>query len=127
MKKSGSIILSVFLSLMVVYLVGGVAVVYCCHSEVSGVPVSMEGEDCADGCPVKSSCMSVEVIRLMPCTKPVVHDFSLVPSAACSIREWYLSDFYRVPVLQEALCRKIEPKAPLPPRAYLSFINILLI
>lgn len=127
MKRFGNIIFSVFLSLMVVYLAGGVAVVRCCHTGMSGVAFPMEKDACADECPVRSPCMSVTVIRLVPYTKPSVHDFSIIPNAICSIGGWRFPDGFAARAVHDTVGLKIKKKIHLPPVKYLRLLGILLI
>lgn len=127
MKRLGNIILSVFLSLMVVYLVGGVAIVHCCHSEMSGKTVSMEADGCEDGCAEKPRCMSVTVVKLTPYTKSFVHDFSVVPNILCAVIEWRFADCLEIMGGIVSRNGRVTEKSPLPPRAYLRLIRVLLI
>ena len=127
MKRLGNIILSVFLSTMIVYLVGGVAIVRCCHTEMSGWDVSLEADGCEDGCPENPNCISVTVVKLTPYTKSFVHDSSVVPNIVCAVIEWRLADCLGIIGLAGFQHGRIMEKASLSPRAYLRLIKVLLI
>ena len=127
MKRLGNIILSVFLSTMIVYLVGGVAIVRCCHTEMSGWDVSLETDGCEDGCQENPNCISVTVVKLTPYTKSFVHDSSVVPNIVCAVIEWRLADCLGIIGLAGFQHGRITEKASLPPRAYLRLIKVLLI
>lgn len=130
MRSIGKTILSVILSLMVVYLVGGVTVVRCMHSGVTTLVTFANSDDnnacedkCDDDCTQESSCLKLLVKKLSSAvdSHPDIHDFAIIQPllyVMCNdfVCMWKAEHFCTV----YSLCGLI-----MPPKVYLNLICIL--
>lgn len=126
MKKSSHILLSVLLSMMILFIGGGVDVVQCsCTGMAKVVPCGMEVED--KGCAPDEGCLTVEHVHLSPTltAQTITYDFhvlqpllAILPSL---VAEW----------LQPTTCKTMVQSTRVvwksPPRDYLNLIQVLLI
>ena len=126
MKKCSHILLSVLLSMTILFIGGGVDIVQCsCTGMAKVVPCGMEVED--KGCAPDEGCLTVEHVHLSPTltAQTITYDFhvlqpllAILPSL---VAEW----------MQPATCKaqvqstRVVWKSP--PRDYLNFIQVLLI
>ena len=126
MKKCGHILLSVLLSMMILFIGAGVDVVQCsCTGMAKVVPCGMEVED--NGCTPDEGCLTVEHVQLSPMltAKTITYDFhvlqpllAILPSL---VAEWMQ------PTTCKAMVQSIHVVWKSPPRDYLNFIQVLLI
>ena len=126
MKKSSHILLSVLLSMMILFIGGGVDVVQCsCTGMAKVVPCGMEVED--KGCAPDEGCLTVEHVHLSPTltAQTITYDFhvlqpllAILPSL---VAEW----------MQPTTCKTMVQSTRVvwksPPRDYLNLIQVLLI
>ena len=126
MKKSSHILLSVLLSMMILFIGGGVDVVQCsCTGMAKVVPCGMEVED--KGCASDEGCLTVEHVHLSPTltAQTITYDFhvlqpllAILPSL---VAEW----------MQPTTCKTMVQSTRVvwksPPRDYLNLIQVLLI
>ena len=126
MKKCSHILLSVLLSMMILFIGAGVDIVRCsCTGMAKAVPCGMEVED--KGCMPDEGCLTVEHVQLSPTltAQAITYDFrvlqpllAILPSL---VAEW----------MQPTTCKALVQPTHLawksPPRDYLNFIQILLI
>ena len=126
MKKCSHILLSVLLSMMILFIGAGVDVVQCsCTGMAKVVPCGMEVED--KGCTPDEGCLMVEHVQLSPTltAKTLTYDFqvlqpllAILPSL---VAEWMQ------PTTCKALVQPINTVWKSPPREYLNLIQVLLI
>ena len=126
MKKCSHILLSVLLSMMILFIGGGVDVVQCsCTGMAKVVPCGMEVED--KGCAPDEGCLTVEHVHLSPTltAQTITYDFhvlqpllAILPSL---VAEWMQPTTCKVLVQSTRVVWKS------PPRDYLNFIQVLLI
>ena len=126
MKKSGHILLTVLLSMTLVFIGGGVDIVRCsCTGMVKVVLCGVEVED--KGCMPDEGCLTVEHVQLSPTltAQTITYDFhalqpilAILPSLAA---EWLQPAGYRAMVLPTRRAWRS------PPRAYLDLLQVLLI
>ena len=126
MKKCGHRLLSVLLSMMILFIGAGVDVVQCsCTGMAKVVPCGMEVED--NGCTPDEGCLTVEHVQLSPMltAKTITYDFhvlqpllAILPSL---VAEWMQ------PTTCKAMVQSIHVVWKSPPRDYLNFIQVLLI
>ena len=126
MKKCCHILLSVLLSMMILFIGAGVDVVQCsCTGMAKVVPCGMEVED--NGCTPDEGCLTVEHVQLSPMltAKTITYDFhvlqpllAILPSL---VAEWMQ------PTTCKAMVQSIHVVWKSPPRDYLNFIQVLLI
>ncbi len=126
MKKCSHILLSVLLSMMILFIGAGVDVVQCsCTGMAKVVPCGMEMED--KGCMPDEGCLTVEHVELSPTltAQTITYDFhvlqpllAILPSL---VAEWMQ------PTTCKAMVQSIRVMWKSPPRDYLNFIQVLLI
>ena len=126
MKKCGHILLSVLLSMTIVFIGVGVDVVRCsCTGMAKVVPCGVEVED--KGCTPDEGCMTVKHILLSPTltAQTTTYDFHVIqPLLAVLpslVAEWLQPTVGRTMALPHLVVWKS------PPRAYLNLIQVLLI
>ena len=126
MKKSSHILLSILLSMMILFIGGGVDVVQCsCTGMAKVVPCGMEVED--KGCTPNEGCLTVEHVHLSPTltAQTITYDFhALQPVMAilpCLVAEWMQ------PTTCKALVQHVYMAVKSPPRDYLNLIQVLMI
>lgn len=126
MKKCSHILLSVLLSMTILFIGAGVDVVQCsCTGMAKVVPCGMEVED--KGCAPDEGCLTVEHVHLSPMlsAQSITYDFhvlqpllAILPSL---VAEW----------MQPTTCKaKVQSTRVVwksPPRNYLNLIQVLLI
>lgn len=126
MKRHGNILISVMLSLMVVYLGVGIVVMRCCHT---GTMVVVKADSCCgDDCHhAKKACMSLEVKKLPP-TVYAQHDPVPQPLQLFTLLR---PSFSHERVLLGSWTRNagrwVYGHRWSPPRHYLSLIRVLII
>ena len=126
MKKCGHILLSVLLSMIILFIGAGVDVVQCsCTGMAKVVPCGMEVED--NGCAPDEGCLTVEHVQLSPTltAQTITYDFhvlqpllAILPSL---VAEWMQ------PTTCKAIVQSIHVVWKSPPRDYLNFLQVLLI
>ena len=126
MKKCVHILLSVLLSMMILFIGAGVDVVQCsCTGMAKVVPCGMEVED--NGCTPDEGCLTVEHVQLSPTltVQTITYDFhvlqpllAILPSL---VAEWMQ------PTTCKPMVQPIRVMWKSPPRDYLNFIQVLLI
>ena len=126
MKKYGHILLSVLLSMIILFIGAGVDVVQCsCTGMAKVVPCGMEVED--NGCAPDEGCLTVEHVQLSPTltAQTITYDFhvlqpllAILPSL---VAEWMQ------PTTCKAIVQSIHVVWKSPPRDYLNFLQVLLI
>ena len=126
MKKCGHILLSVLLSMMILFIGAGVDVVQCsCTGMAKVVLCGMEVED--KGCTPDEGCLTVEHVHLSPTltAQSIIYDFhvlqpllAILPSL---VAEWMQ------PTTCKAMVQPIRVMWKSPPRDYLNLIQVLLI
>ena len=126
MKKCGHILLSVLLSMMILFIGAGVDVVQCsCTGMAKVVLCGMEVED--KGCAPDEGCLTVEHVHLSPTltAQSITYDFhvlqpllAILPSL---VAEWMQ------PTTCKAMVQSIHVAWKSPPRDYLNLIQVLLI
>ena len=126
MKKCSHILLSILLSMTILFIGAGVDVVHCsCTGMAKVVPCGMEVED--KGCTPDEGCLMVEHVQLSPTltAKTLTYDFqvlqpllAILPSL---VAEWMQ------PTTCKAMVRPIRVMWKSPPRDYLNLIQVLLI
>ena len=126
MKKCSHILLSVLLSMTILFIGGGVDIVQCsCTGMAKVVPCGMEVED--KGCAPDEGCLTVEHVHLSPTltAQTITYDFhvlqpllAILPSL---VAEWIQ------PATCKAMVQPIYVVRKIPPRDYLNFIQVLLI
>lgn len=124
MKKCSHILLSVLLSMMILFIGGGVDVVQCsCTGMAKVVPCGMEVED--KGCAPDEGCLTVEHVHLSPTltAQTITYDFhvlqpllAILPSL---VAEWMQ------PTTCKVLVQSIHVVREGPPRDYLNLIQVL--
>ena len=126
MKKCSHILLSVLLSMTILFIGTGVDVVQCsCTGMAKVVPCGMEVED--NGCAPDEGCLTVEHVQLSPTltAQTISYDFhvlqpllAILPSL---VAEWMQ------PTTCKAMVQPIRVMWKSPPRDYLNLIQVLLI
>ena len=126
MKKCSHILLSLLLSMTILFIGVGIDVVQCsCTGMAKVVPCGMEVED--NGCAPDEGCQTVEHIQLSPTltAQTITYDFhvlqpllAILPSL---VAEWML------PTTCKVLVQPIYTVEKSPPRDYLYLIQVLLI
>ena len=126
MKKCSHILLSVLLSMTILFIGAGVDIVQCsCTGMAKVVLCGMEVED--KGCTPDEGCLTVEHAQLSPTltAQNITYDFqalqpllAILPSL---VTEWMQ------PTTCKALVQPIYVVKKSPPRDYLNFIQVLLI
>ena len=126
MKKCSHILLSVLLSMTILFIGTGVDVVQCsCTGMARVVPCGMEVED--NGCAPDEGCLTVEHVQLSPTltAQTITYDFhalqpllAILPSL---VAEWMQ------PTTCKAMVQSIRVMWKSPPRDYLNLIQVLLI
>ena len=126
MKKCGHILLSILLSMTILFIGTGVDVVQCsCTGMAKVVPCGMEVED--NGCAPDEGCLTVEHVQLSPTltAQSITYDFhvlqpilTILPSL---VAEWMQ------PTTCKAMVQSIRVMWKSPPRDYLNLIQVLLI
>ena len=151
MKRITTIVQSLVLSMLIIALGGGVALVTCCRSNTTQLALlsGMEGSDnqmSSDGCcgemakgdmpckmdkackamPMKS-CMTVKVMKLAPSTvaSHLYYHFQNISILIANI-EWDTVSVFR-PMVVRSLCRDYQRRFISPPRAYLHLLRVLII
>lgn len=126
MKTYSHILLSVLLSMTMLFIGAGVDVVRCsCTGLAKVVPCGMEVED--EECPPHDDCQTVEHVELSPTltAQTLTYDFhALQPVMVilpCLVAEWMQ------PTISKALVQHICVAIKSPPRDYLNLIQVLLI
>ena len=126
MNKCCHILLSILLSMTILFIGAGVDIVRCsCTGMVKVVPCGMEVED--KGCTPDEGCLTVEHVQLSPTltAQTITYDFhvlqpllAILPSL---VAEWMQ------PTTCKAMVQPIRVMWKSPPRDYLNFIQVLLI
>ena len=126
MKKYCHILLSVLLSMIILFIGAGVDVVQCsCTGMAKVVPCGTEVED--KGCMPGEDCLTVEHVQLSPTltAQTITYDFhvlqpllAILPSL---VAEWMQ------PTTCKAMVQPIRVMWKSPPRDYLNLIQVLLI
>lgn len=126
MKKCSHILLSLLLSMTILFIGAGVDVVRCsCTGMAKVVPCGMEVED--KGCAPDEGCLTVEHVHLSPTltAQSITYDFhvlqpllAILPSL---VAEWMQ------PTTCKASVQSIRVVWKSPPRDYLNLIQVLLI
>ena len=124
MKKCSHILLSLLLSMTILFIGAGVDVVQCsCTGMAKVVPCGMEVED--NGCAPDEGCQTVEHVQLSPTltAQTVTYDFhvfqpllAILPSL---VAEWMQ------PTTCKVLVQSIHMVWKSPPRDYLNLIQVL--
>ena len=131
MKKILHILLSVLLSITILFIGSGVNFMRCAHTGTVRIMTAIGGDGMGGmddmDCSMSSKCMSVTHIELSPTitAQSVTYDFHVLqPVLAvlpCLVAEW----------LQTETCKSlVQPVIVVwksPPRAYLNLIRVLLI
>ena len=128
MKKICHIILSVLLSLMLLFIGSGVNVMHCSHTGSVKVMTVLNSGGMGDmSCGMNADCMTVEHVELSPTNmaQSVSYDFhvfqpllAILPSL---VSEWMQ------PTTNKAMVRFTRVVWKSPPRDYLNLIQVLLI
>lgn len=128
MRKFSHIVLSMLLSITILFIGSGVNIMRCAHTgTVKVMTVLNSGGMDGMSCNMNSDCMSVEHVELSPTNmaQTISYDFhvfqpllAVLPSL---VAEWL------VPIENKAYTPFIPQKWKSPPRDYLNFIQILLI
>ena len=128
MKKICHIILSVLLSLMLLFIGSGINVMHCSHTGSVKVMTVLNSGGMGDmSCGMNADCMTVEHVELSPTNmaQSVSYDFhvfqpllAILPSL---VAEWM------TPVENKAAKEFVDVVWKGPPRDYLNFIQVLLI
>ena len=126
MKKCSHILLSVLLTMTILFIGAGVDVVQCsCTGMAKVVPCGMEVED--NGCAPDEGCLTVEHVQLSPTltAQTITYDFhvlqpllAVLPSL---VAEWLVTPENKAEV---QFCQEVWKS---PPRDYLNLISVLLI
>ena len=124
MKKCCHILLSLLLSMTILFIGAGVDVVQCsCTGMAKVVPCGIEVED--NGCAPDEGCLTVEHIQLSPTltAQTITYDFhvlqpllAILPSL---VAEWMQ------PTTCKVLVQSIHMVRKSPPRDYLNLIQVL--
>ena len=124
MKKCSHILLSLLLSMTILFIGAGVDIVQCsCTGMAKVVPCGMEVED--NGCAPDEGCQTVEHVQLSPTltAQTVTYDFhvfqpllAILPSL---VAEWMQ------PTTCKVLVQSIHMVWKSPPRDYLNLIQVL--
>ena len=126
MKKCSHILLSILLSMTILFIGAGVDIVQCsCTGMTKVVPCGIEVED--EGCKPDEGCLMVEHVQLSPTltAQTASYDFhalqpllAILPSL---VSEWMQ------PTTNKAMVRFTLVVWKSPPRDYLNLIQVLLI
>ena len=126
MKKRSHILLSLLLSMTILFIGAGVDVVQCsCTGMAKVVPCGMEVED--EGCSPDEGCLTIEHVQLSPTltAQTITYDFhvlqpllAILPSL---VAEWMQ------PTTCKVFVQPIRAVRKSPPRDYLNLIRVLLI
>ena len=126
MKKCGHILLSVLLSMTILFIGAGVDIVQCsCTGMAKVVPCGLEVKD--KGCTPDEGCLTVEHVQLSPTLagQTITYDFhvlqSLLAILPSLVAEWMQ------PTTCKAMVQSIRVMWKSPPRDYLNLIQVLLI
>lgn len=126
MKRKGNVLMSITLSLMLIYLGAGVMLMHCCHTERTTI-VNV-ADCCKDDCKEpRKNCMQLEIRKLPP---SVVSDYESAPLPLLKIlANWPISvmECHVVPTCISQSLLTTNRWDGLPPRSYLSFLTVLLI
>ena len=124
MKKCSHILLSLLLSMTILFIGAGVDIVQCsCTGMAKVVPCGMEVED--NGCAPDEGCLTVEHVQLSPTltAQTITYDFHvLLPLLAILpslVAEWMQ------PTTCKVLVQSIHMVWKSPPRDYLNLIQVL--
>ena len=126
MKKCSHILLSVLLSMMILFIGGGVDVVQCsCTGMAKVVPCGMEVED--KGCAPDEGCLTVEHVHLSPTltAQTITYDFHVLQPLLAILP--ILVAAWMQPATCKAQVQSTRVVWKSPPRDYLNFIQVLLI
>lgn len=126
MKKCGHILLSVLLSMTIVFMGVGVDVVRCsCTGMAKVVPCGLGVED--KGCMPDEGCMTVEHFQLSPTftVQTPTFDFHVLQPLLAALPD--LVAEWLQPVVDRTMTLPLLVVWKGPPRAYLNFIQVLLI
>ena len=128
MKKFCHIILSILLSMTILFIGSGVTITRCAHTGTIKV-MTMLSSGAMDGmsCKMNADCMSVEHVELSPTNmaQTVSYDFhvfqSLLAILPSLVAEWMVTTENKAEV---HFCQEVWKS---PPRDYLNLIRVLLI
>lgn len=124
MKHRTNILISFVMSIMIVWMGSGVLLFHCCHSETS--KRATLSDICDTGCTPKTDCMQAKVVTLSPVTNVVSHDFSF-QAPVFSLAPFQFPELQEVTSAVPANVDRTPQRWLNLPRAYLSFIRILII
>lgn len=131
MKKCSYILLSVLLSVMLLFMGSGVTFMRCAHTGTVKMMTALSGDNLggmADmDCSMTSKCMSVTHVELSPtvAAQSVDYDFHVVQPLLALLPS--LVAAWLVPTEDKAVERFVPVAWKSPPRDYLNLIRVLLI
>lgn len=121
-RHSANIVISVLMSVLLVWMGSGILMIHCCHTEKSTI-VSLN-EACKDKCAPISDCMKAKVVTLSPVYKAFTNSF-VFQAPAFTLAIFNLPQLSEFNLNLNSLIERITPRWFEHPRAYLSFIRIL--
>lgn len=127
MKRPGNILISMLLSLMIVYLGGGTVIMQCMRNNTMTIGANSGCCGAGNECAGKHGCMKVTAVKLSPTVKAQQVKADLTPHfvlspllADCGFS--HILQAITLPVVQHVVD---IPHAP--PRLYLAIIRVLII
>ena len=130
MKKCTHIMLSLLLSMIILFIGSGVNIMRCAHSGtvkvMTAIGVNSIGEDDRDCC-MTSHCMTVTHVELSPTvtTQQVVPNFH-IEQPLLAVLPSLITEWQR-PTVCKTFVQPTRAVWKSPPRVYLNFIRVLII
>ena len=130
MKKCTHIFLALLLSMIILFIGSGVNIMRCAHSGtvkvMTAIGVNSIGEENQDCC-MTSHCMTVTHVELSPTTAAhqVVTDFHVIQPLLAILPSFEAE--WLCPAICKTVVQRTRAVWKSPPRAYLSFIRVLII
>lgn len=128
MKKLGHIILSLLLSITILFIGSGVTIMHCAHTGTHQMKTVLSyAEMDSMGCGMNTDCMSIEHVELSPSNmaQTVSYDFHVVQPLLAVLPS--LVAVWRLTAEDKGEVQFVPEVWKSPPRTYLSFLRMLLI
>lgn len=127
MRHPGNILISIMLSLMVVYLGAGTVIMHCMHDDTVQIGMTEDCCDCDTECGVQQKCMEMTVMKLSPTTVTSIDKAHFMPlfTLVKPFCGFSYSIFHSKKPYSPASVVASVTHAP--PRLYLAIIRVLII
>ncbi len=125
MKRTSAIFTSIFLSILIICMGGGIGIVQCMHTQA--IRISQISDFQENHCEKSSSCMKFSIEKLDPSLRAQVstQDFSAIQPLLCIFHPIF--SYWLQQQTKEHETQFCQEDIPIPPRLYLSLNCTLLI